>query len=159
MLLAACPSIHPPSVSLISLRTKIAFFSVVCLGIALVFYLFGDVAGIRIPEMQGALFKVGLVLAAIWLAYPNLQRLPVWLSVGFCLGAILIALHRRLAMVVIPLMIVAWFLRPRNKTAPTRRRTKPSGPQDNRPAQDKRRAQSSSEQGSSQPPAGQATRG
>jgi len=100
---------------LISLRTKIGVIAVACLLIAAGFYVAGSEATIRVPEMQGALFKVGLVMAAIWLAYPNLKRLPAWLAVSGCVGAILIAVHRRLALFVIPLLILAWFLRPRNR--------------------------------------------
>ncbi|MEX0792185.1 MAG: hypothetical protein WD045_03560 [Pirellulaceae bacterium] len=98
--------------------------AVTCLLIAAGFYIAGGETAIRVPEMQGALFKVGLVMAAIWLAYPNLKRLPAWLAVGCCVGAILIAIHRRLALFVIPLLVLAWFLRPRN-TPPAKPRKAP----------------------------------
>lgn len=114
-------------VTLINLRTKIGIIAAICLLVSAGFYVVGDEAAIRVPEMQGALFKVGLVMAAIWLAYPNLKRLPGWLAVGCCVGAILIAIHRRLALLVIPLLIVAWLLRPRNRL-PVKTRKAPVSP-------------------------------
>jgi hypothetical protein len=75
--------------------------------------------------------RVGLVLGAIWLAYPQLARVPWWI-VRVGLAAVLVvaalprpALARAAVGIVVPLLIALWLLRPRppkKKTTVARRR-------------------------------------
>jgi hypothetical protein len=54
----------------------------------------------------GATGRIGLVLGALWLAWPSLQRPAQWLPPGFAvmgvLGLVLLAARPRMIIVVIP---------------------------------------------------------
>ncbi len=64
----------------------------------------------------GSFVRIGLVLGAIWLALPQLQRIPLWFGQLLLVGAIAIAARPKLAVVVAPLILAIWFLRPRTKS-------------------------------------------
>jgi len=67
--------------------------------------------------------RVGLVLGAIWLAYPELKRVPGWLG-PLCAGALLaIAVRPRLAIFIVPLTIAILLLRPRKRKPPAQKPT------------------------------------
>ena len=81
--------------------------------------------------------RVGLVLGAMWLALPQINRMlattPRWLLVSLGIGLVVIVVRPWLALVVIPILIGLWFLGPRlaTKSDPTilRRRFKRRPPQ------------------------------
>ena len=88
-------------------------------GIAAVFFL---IAGCyfwwRSPRgaeiwVQGAAVRIGLVLTAIWLAYPELKRIPGWLSAVLLIAFAVVAIRPRLVVVVAPAIFAIWILRPR----------------------------------------------
>jgi hypothetical protein len=67
----------------------------------------------------GSGVRIGLVLGAVWLSYPQLTRVPWWL-VALGLATVLIvvafprpALGRAVAGFVVPLLVALWLLRPR----------------------------------------------
>lgn len=62
----------------------------------------------------GACWRVGLVLAAIWLAYPQIDRVPVWFLPTSLIVLILIAWRPRLMILAVPLLVALWALRPRS---------------------------------------------
>ena len=71
-----------------------------------------------------ACWRVAMVLGALWLAFPQVSRLPPWqvASVTAALAVIaarpklvLIVLRPKVLLVAIPLLIALWFLRPRKK--------------------------------------------
>ncbi|MCO6456548.1 MAG: hypothetical protein J5I93_14720 [Pirellulaceae bacterium] len=72
--------------------------------------------------VASACLRAGLVLGALWLAFPQvlqiLSRLPVWMM--GCLGVGLLAMIRwpKSAVVVVPAMIALWVLRPRPANKP-----------------------------------------
>lgn len=60
--------------------------------------------------------RIGAVLGAIWLAYPELSRLPKWL-VPLLIGVIVaIAFRPKLAFFIVPLVLAILLLRPKRKT-------------------------------------------
>lgn len=76
--------------------------------------------------------RVGLVLAAIWLAYRQVQqlaqRLPSWLLAGLFGMVLLIAVRPRLAWLIFPALLVlgvlqcvGWILKPLPKRKPRKR--------------------------------------
>ena len=71
--------------------------------------------------LAASCIRIGAVLAAIWLAYPELNRLPGWLAPVCTATAIAIAVRPRLAIFIIPLAIVLLILRPRKKKSQTKR--------------------------------------
>ncbi|WP_131282559.1 hypothetical protein [Blastopirellula marina] len=96
-------------------RTKIGIVAIVCCLIGAGMFLF-DVKGTSLEHFQGALIKVGGVFAMLWLAYPEIVKLPVWLSLSIILIAIVTAVAssvwKKAALIAIPLLIVLWMLRP-----------------------------------------------
>ena len=73
--------------------------------------------------------RVGMVLGAFWLAYPQLMRIPWWLvQISLVLLLIIAALPRpviarAVLAFAIPLLIALWIVRPRKKRKPIARRT------------------------------------
>lgn len=71
--------------------------------------------------MQGSCIKAGLVLLAFWLAFPQLDRLPMWAVVSSTLALLIVAVRPqilltvvRLAIVLSPLLGILWLLRPQS---------------------------------------------
>ena len=73
----------------------------------------------------GASLRVGVVMAVWWLAYPQTQSLPRWLTVAGLVGLFLVVRWPRLLLVVIPLLAVLWFLGPRARRDPGQPRDLP----------------------------------
>jgi hypothetical protein len=66
--------------------------------------------------LLAACARVGLVMAAIWLAHPQLARLPAGLVEAVLAMGLIVALRPKLLLFVAPLLIallVVWSLRPR----------------------------------------------
>jgi len=69
----------------------------------------------QMPPIQGPLLKVGAVLGAVWLAFPQLEKIPLWLA-GAIVGSLLMAaIFKKVAILLIPLAILIWLVRPRPK--------------------------------------------
>jgi len=66
--------------------------------------------------LQGACLRVGIVLGAIWLAQPQLERIPGWLFQSIGITALVIAARPRLALLALPVLLAYAVLRPRKKT-------------------------------------------
>jgi hypothetical protein len=64
--------------------------------------------------------RVGLVLAAMWLALPQLSRIltrtPRWLLVALGIGAVVIVVRPILALIVLPALAALWILAPKLAT-------------------------------------------
>lgn len=110
------PNSDPPT-DLIEKRVFVGLFSIICLivGVALNFYPGND-------GLQGALLRVGMLLAAFWLAMPTKSRPAAWkvLSsnwalVGAVASAILMPRVKGMFPVFAVLVAVAYFARPRNR--------------------------------------------
>ncbi|MBW3596462.1 MAG: hypothetical protein KY475_04210 [Planctomycetes bacterium] len=57
--------------------------------------------------------RIGLVLGAFWLAYPQLTRIPWWFVQALLAGTLVIAVKPKVAIIVLPLLIALWIVRPR----------------------------------------------
>ncbi len=79
------------------------------------------------PASQGldvfgaACVRVGVAMSALWLAYPDLQRIPVWMSGALLVVVAIVAvnpkLFSRLIVVVLVVYLAFWMLRPRVRKA------------------------------------------
>ena len=62
----------------------------------------------------GGCVRVGLVLGALWLAMPQLQsffaKTPRWLLTASAIGLIVVVVKPLLALVVVPVLGLLWFL-------------------------------------------------
>ncbi|RCS55954.1 hypothetical protein DTL42_00760 [Bremerella cremea] len=102
------------------LRNQIGIVALVMLVAAAGIWLFHGDDSAYLP-IQGSLLKVGLVLGAVWLAFPQLSKLPIWLAT-FAVGSVLVVvLFKKAAIVVIPLLVVVWLLRPRPPKPPKKK--------------------------------------
>jgi hypothetical protein len=70
--------------------------------------------------LQGSCTKAGLVLLAVWLAFPQLDQVPGWLLASGTLTLIVIAARPQILLVVLrylvilgPLFALLWILRPK----------------------------------------------
>lgn len=63
--------------------------------------------------IQAALLRIGLVMGAVWIGYPQISKLPVWLATIGILSVLAVLLFKKAAIVLIPLLILIWLLRPR----------------------------------------------
>jgi hypothetical protein len=89
------------------------------IGIVAIGFLVAGAVFWRWPISQGDLqldascTKTGLSLAVLWLAYPDLARLPAWLLTVVPAMIIVLAKWPRLFLFLIPLLIVLAILKPR----------------------------------------------
>jgi hypothetical protein len=78
-------------------------------------YLAGVVAA-SFASLSGPLLRAGLVLGALWLAWPQLgriiTRLPQWLAVAAAAILFVGIIRPRFLFVIIPLALLLWFLGP-----------------------------------------------
>ena len=65
--------------------------------------------------LAASCIRIGAVLAAIWLAYPELKRIPGWLAPVCIIAVVAIAAKPKLAIFIIPVAIIILILRPRKK--------------------------------------------
>lgn len=66
---------------------------------------------------QAACLRVGLVLGAIWLALPQLESMSRWLYRAVLVVAIVVAAFSRYAVILVPLLLAMWFIKPRGDKA------------------------------------------
>ena len=64
--------------------------------------------------LSGACIRLGMVLFAIWLAYPQVQKIPRWMYGLVLLAAAVVLVFPKAIIYIIPAMPAIWFLRPRN---------------------------------------------
>lgn len=87
--------------------------SLVCVGI---YYWIWPPGSSELEFLHGSCIKSGTVLIALWLAYPQLERLPTWLFIPCLVVPVIIAIRPRLALILIPILAVLWIIRPRHVT-------------------------------------------
>jgi hypothetical protein len=64
-------------------------------------------------QLEAACWRIGGCLAAFWLAYPDLRNIPRWLWIALPVMILVLAKWPRLFLLIIPLLILYAFLRPR----------------------------------------------
>ncbi|MGO8690122.1 MAG: hypothetical protein ACLQLG_10845 [Thermoguttaceae bacterium] len=63
--------------------------------------------------LEGMAWRVGALLTAWWLAYPDLDRLPGWLLVVLPAAVLLVLYRPKFLWLIIPALIVLALIRPR----------------------------------------------
>src|SRR5262245_50325501 len=65
-------------------------------------------------NVAGGLMRIGFVLAALWLALPSIQgmlaKTPKWMLTAGVIGIIFCVVRPQLLLLVVPLLLVIWFL-------------------------------------------------
>lgn len=91
--------------------------------VAILLFIGGVVAYFAFPHSEsfqstaGACIKVGAVLAALWLALPQINQMPLWLYASILGGVIVIARWPQLWWMIIPAILAVWILKPRHATS------------------------------------------
>lgn len=70
--------------------------------------------GTATPSITAASTRVGVIMSALWLAFPDLHRIPRWMWIGGSVTLALIALRPRAALVIVPALGVAWWIFPKS---------------------------------------------
>lgn len=65
------------------------------------------------PQFTAACSRVGVLMAVLWLAYNELQRLPERLWRPLLVGALVLAIRPKLIVWAIPLIVALAILKPR----------------------------------------------
>ena len=96
-------------------RPTVGILAIVLLLVGGVLYFFGP-SNERYQEWIGGCIRVGAVLGALWLALPQLRRLPNWMVPVIFAMCMVLALRPRLFVVAFVLALVIAFVRPRTRT-------------------------------------------
>ncbi len=67
---------------------------------------------------EAACRRMGIFCVLLWLAYPELSRLPSWLALTIPFVTAVIVFRPRYALVLVPLILLILFLRPRRPGSP-----------------------------------------
>jgi hypothetical protein len=94
-------------------RPTIGIITIVLLATAAVLAVFPPENEALMP----ACLRVGLVMAALWMAQPELVRLPPWLMAGAVVVILVTALRPRLFLVAVVVLVAVAILRPRRTAA------------------------------------------
>lgn len=90
-------------------RPLIGILAVALLAIAAVLLARGS--GSEYQAAGSACLRVGVLLAAVWLAYPQLEKIPTWIFGTALTGLMLVVVRPQLALVIVPALLMLWFLR------------------------------------------------
>lgn len=104
-------------------RTKVGILALLLLAAGIGLSLYPD-GGAEIVTWASGCRRVGLVLAVLWLALPDLQRLPVWYAVAAVGVLIVLARFPRYFLGAVIVAVLVLLLRPRMR-APDGGRRKP----------------------------------
>jgi hypothetical protein len=61
----------------------------------------------------GPALRVGLVLAALWFAHPQLQRMPRWMVITLVVSLFVVSWKPKVLLVALPVLALLLLLRPR----------------------------------------------
>ncbi|HBO43308.1 MAG TPA: hypothetical protein DD670_05125 [Planctomycetaceae bacterium] len=98
-------------------RHAIAAIAAVFLSAAAALWLWPPVEG-GSPAFEAALWRVGAVLVVLWLAYPDLRRMPAWLLGVVPIVAVLVAARPRWFIFLVPILLVLGVLQSLRRRPP-----------------------------------------
>jgi len=77
---------------------------------------------------EAACRRMGILCVLLWLAYPEVKKLPAWLALSVPFVTAVVVFRPRYALVLVPLVLMILFLRPksRGKTSPKETAKRPS---------------------------------
>jgi len=100
-------------------RSVFGLLALMCLAVGIYFSGIGSGGSPADTDMfvYGISMRIGMVLGAIWLAYPELSRIPRWMYVILLIAATAVMIQPKLILVIAPIVIAIWVFRPRAKPA------------------------------------------
>ena len=97
-------------------RSTVGILAVVLLALGLALEL-APVTDTGVVQFAGGCWRVGTIMAVLWLAQPQLVRLPLWLFPVILVGLLLLLKWPRLILPAAAVALALLFLRPRPKRA------------------------------------------
>lgn len=89
------------------LRTRVGVVTVGCwIGVFIAFW-YGNV------DLQAGLVRMAMMLAAMWLAWPELVVLPRWFLLALPFVLVIAAFRPWALLFILPLALLYWFIVPR----------------------------------------------
>ena len=77
------------------------------------FYIWPPLEGHK-QFVHGSSMRIGIVLMAMWLAYPEIRQIPRWMYTVLFMAAAIVMIQPKAILVVIPALLVIWLLRKKN---------------------------------------------
>jgi hypothetical protein len=99
-------------------RTKIGLIGLVLLTIGGYLHWFPPEGISNTDALEAGGLRIGLVMLVLWLAYPELIKLPTWISAATFVATPIIAWRPKVALAILPVLLVAWLVYPRKKKKP-----------------------------------------
>jgi hypothetical protein len=90
----------------------IGIISVILLVGALALWIWPSQASWYVP-FWSACCRLGPFMAVLWVAYPEVRRMPAWLVAAIPLLIVLLAVRPKLFLIALPVVIALAILRPR----------------------------------------------
>jgi len=89
--------------------------------LALIFIAIGVYFGFQPPDgieqwLHAVLIRIGLVLGAAWLAYPELSCIPKWLYGVLAVAIVIVMIRPKLIIIVAPVVVAIWMFWPKKKS-------------------------------------------
>jgi hypothetical protein len=84
------------------------------LAVGVVLYFRADKTSTALNDLEATCLRIGPLLAAVWLAYEHLKRVPVWIWCTLPVVVVVAATRLRwMLWLLLPLIVAAAILRPR----------------------------------------------
>lgn len=93
-------------------RHAIGIISIVLL-LGAVWFLIWPASSAATLQLETACRRVGVLMAVLWLAYPQVHRMPSWLWTTVPVLVLILAIRPRWLLLAVPLIIVLAILKPR----------------------------------------------
>ena len=93
-------------------RIAVGIIAIV-LFVGVAYFLLYPPEGALETQLEAACWRVGALMAAIWLAYPEVARLPGWLLGMVPILGLILALKPRYLLLAVPIVIAMAILKPR----------------------------------------------
>ncbi len=101
-------------------RHALGIIGTVALVVGLAAYCVADDQDGTMQAVAGSGTRIGAVLLSIWLAFPQISRVPAWMYKSGLVSALVIAIRPKAAFVILPALAFIWLLRPRPNPSKTR---------------------------------------
>ena len=93
-------------------RHALGIIALVLTAVGVVLFFAGNLQSSVVSDLEAACLRLGPLLAAIWLAYDQLKRIPVWLWVAAPVLVLVLARWPKMLWVLIPLLVAVAVLKP-----------------------------------------------
>ena len=94
-------------------RHVLGILALILLGLGGYFYYFPRPGGTQ-QFIHASCIRLGMILLAIWLAYPEIRRIPRWMYRVLLLAAGVVIVQPKAIVIILPALLIIWLLRPRS---------------------------------------------